>query len=560
MASRFSCVWLIAFMASLFLQAMLPPPAVSQSRSLNMGAIDFPTSGTPEAQRHFLRGVAAMHSFWYEVALEAFRESTRVQPDFVMGYWGEAMVHNHPVWNEQKTEAARAVLRRIPKMAQATQRERAYLQAVSLLYGEGSKEERDRAYAAAMEQLHRDYPEDLEAACFYALALLGVAEHEPRGSRTHIRAGAVALDVFTQNPSHPGAAHYTIHAFDDPDHAILALPAARRYAQSAPDVPHAVHMPGHIFLQLGMWPEAAAAIEADRRTALEFGLRTLPPNESLLWTHLSHSLHWLHYVYLQQGRHREAAELLDQKQSDMNMVLPRSEKHATPSEWERRLRRDHETMIAAHILETQEWEAAEKLLPDPRADDQAGLSALHEFTRGYAAARMGSASASKSVASLRRGTVDKQRARRGKFLPIRALALEAVVAASAGNLDEAIAHARQAADLDGSLGLASGPPRTIKPPHELLGELLLAAGRPDEARRSFETALFRHPKRARAMLGAARAAAESRRHDDALRYYRQLLAIWTQADPGLRELEEARRYVQGANISTGVTRSPKRAT
>src|SRR3989441_1529756 len=170
--------------------------------------------------------------------------------------------HNHPIWREQDTEAARAVLTKIRDTAKLTPRERAYLNAVTVLYGKGDKVARDKAYAAAMEKLYRDSPEDLEAACFYALSLLAVDGQSPNPLRTRIQAGVLALDVFRKNPDHPCAAHYTIHAFDDPDHAILALPAARRYARIAPESHHALHMPAHIFLQLGMWPEAAASNEA----------------------------------------------------------------------------------------------------------------------------------------------------------------------------------------------------------------------------------------------------------------------------------------------------------
>ncbi|MGH7229697.1 MAG: hypothetical protein ACREIH_10865, partial [Nitrospiraceae bacterium] len=228
-------------------------PVVADAPQSQLGKIEFPTSGSAHAQRHFLRGVLALHSFWYEEALTAFQESTKSDPDFMMGYWGEAMAHNHPIWEEQDAQAARKALEEIREGVKITPRERAYLNAVKLLYGEGHKLTRDRAYAAAMEQLYRDNPEDLEAASFYALSLLGTIRPSDRDFRRRIQAGAIALDVSRKNPDHPGAAHYTIHAFDDPEHAILALPAARRYAEIAPEAHHARHMPAHIFLQLGMW-------------------------------------------------------------------------------------------------------------------------------------------------------------------------------------------------------------------------------------------------------------------------------------------------------------------
>src|SRR5829696_8818840 len=227
-----------------------------------LGRVEFPTSGSEKAQAHFLRGLAALHSFWYEEAIEAFHESTKVEPEFAMGYWGEAMAHNHPLWSEQDITAARQALARIKESPKLTDRERAYVGAVKLLYGEGDKRARDAAYSAAMEKIYRTYPDDLDAAAFYSLSLLGMANPGDKSYRLQAKAGAIALEVYQKNPNHPGAAHYIIHAFDDPEHAILALLAARRYASIAPEAHHARHMPSHIFLQLGMWDDAARSNES----------------------------------------------------------------------------------------------------------------------------------------------------------------------------------------------------------------------------------------------------------------------------------------------------------
>ncbi len=274
------------------------------AQQASLGKIDFPTSGSAQAQAHFLRGVAALHSFWFEEALDAFRASTRVEPDFMMGYWGEAMANNHPLWAEQDTEAGRKVIAKIRNTEKLTPKERAFIDAVKLLYGDGDKLTRDMAYSAVMERMYRQYPDDLEVAAFYALSLLGTGRREDKGFRRQMQAGAIALDVYQKNPNHPGAAHYIIHAFDDPDHAILAFPAARRYADIAPEAHHARHMPSHIFLQLGMWPEAAASNESAwaasdawvKNKGLPVSLRDY------------HSLHWLLYVYLQLGRYGKAEE------------------------------------------------------------------------------------------------------------------------------------------------------------------------------------------------------------------------------------------------------------
>lgn len=296
--TRFSnraVLFLVAFVTAAFAactteqQSMLVEPA----RPGKLGTVAFPASCSNQAQANFLRGVAALHSFWYEVALDEFRESTTIEPDCMMGYWGEAMAHNHPIWGDpQETEAARKVLEKIKDIPKLTPRERAYLQAVKVLYGEDEKPARDRAYSAAMEKISRDYPDDVEAALFYALSLMGaVRAEDPAGLQIRLRAGAIASAVYQKNPNHPGAAHYILHAYDDPEHAAQALPAARRYAEIAPEAPHALHMPSHIFLQLGMWPEAATSNETSWTASDQWVKQKNLPISKREY----HGLHWLLY-------------------------------------------------------------------------------------------------------------------------------------------------------------------------------------------------------------------------------------------------------------------------
>ena len=381
-----------------------------------LGRVEFPTSGSKEAQAHFLRGLAALHSFWYEEALEAFRESTKVDPDFAMGYWGEAMTYNHPLWSEQDIAGARQVLAKLKETPKVTDRERAYVAAVRLLYGDGEKPARDAAYSAAMEKIYVAYPEDLDAAAFYSLSLLGMAGGG-KGYRLQAKAGAIALEVYQKNPNHPGAAHYIIHAFDDPDHAILALPAARRYASIAPEAHHARHMPSHIFLQLGMWPEAAASNEA----AWESSDAWMKRKNLSLNVRDYHSLHWLLYAYLQQGRYNDAEKLLNL----MKKVMSEStyDNKLRPGYYEN----NYANMAAAFMVETERWNLATDLFPENKpanTSEQATMSGCHGshnpnqtgdaaatlrtssasvilplFTRGLAAAINGSA-AEQSIAAL----------------------------------------------------------------------------------------------------------------------------------------------------------------
>ncbi len=518
----------------------------AQGQQTELGKVEFQNSGTAAAQAPFLRGLAALHSFWFEEALEAFRESTKIDPDFMMGYWGEAMAFNHPLWSEQDTAAARLIVAKCKDDGRVTPRERAYLDAVRLLYGEGDKHARDTAYSAAMEKVYRTYPEDLDAAAFYALSLLGLGA-EGKSYRLHALAGAIALDVYQKNPNHPGAAHYIIHAFDDPDHAILALPAARRYASIAPEAHHARHMPSHIFLQLGMWPEAAASNESAweasdtwmKRKHLSPGVRDY------------HSLHWLLYVYLQQGRYHKAEELLSLMKQTM-----------TDTTYDNKLRpgyyeNNYANMAAAFVVETERWKLAKSFFP-PAADQVASGEAM-AGNHGHGAAAMGDQAAKVDpTATLRTSSTSSRlpifiRGLANSYsgaveagastATINELEVAAVAASAKRDYSQAAELMKKATALEEEGGAPSGPPSLIKPSHELFGELLLQAGKPVEAAQEFKTSLLRQPNRARSLLGAARAAAQSGDKTAATAFYTKLLEQWQQADEGLPELREARDFV-----------------
>ena len=527
----------------LMLGAACAPGLTAQTSQL--GKVEFPTSGSAAAQTHFLRGLAALHSFWYEEALEAFREATRVDPDFMMGYWGEAMAHNHSLWEEQDTEAARKVLGKVRETPRLTARERAYLGAVRALYGEGDKLARDLAYAAVMEKVARDDPDDQEAAAFYALALLGTVRPADKGFRRQVQAGAIALEIYRKNPGHPGAAHYIIHAFDDPEHAILALPAARRYAEIAPEAHHARHMPSHIFLQLGMWPEAVASNESAWAASEAWvKRRNLPLN-----LRDYHSYHWLTYVYLQQGRYREARTLVDRLRQTMRESGRESVRH-------------YDVTAAAFVVETQRWDQAAALFePEAKAasadaGEHAGHSApqavtrssyrgqsVAPFVRSLAAAAGG---AEGEFAALRAARPVGE-AYGAKVAEIRELEVAATAAAAKAAYEEALKLVQRAAALEEEMAPPSGPPTLVKPAHELYGEILLRAGKPKEAAGQFKVALLRQPNRARSLLGTARAAAQAGDRAAASAAYSDLLRVWQRADPELPELKEARDYVGQAS-------------
>ena len=272
--------------------AMLVTASAPRSRvPQELGTITFPTSGAPAAQAAFLEGVKSLHSFQFDEAAVAFQRAQKIDPTFAMAYWGEAMSHNHPLWAQQDTKAAQAILQKIAptlkeRLAKAKlPKEKAFLGAIDVLYNSpGEKLARDNAYSEALAAMYALWPDDHEVATWYALSLLGTVRPTDRGFRRQALAASIAEKVFAENPKHPGAAHFIIHAFDDPDHAPLALPAARSYAGIAPSAAHALHMPSHIFVQRGMWDDVRtsnivaykAATELNARMKLRRGPRRLP--------------------------------------------------------------------------------------------------------------------------------------------------------------------------------------------------------------------------------------------------------------------------------------------
>ncbi len=547
------------FPAILAAALLLGSAGFAAAQAPELGRIEFPTSASGVAQEQFLRGVAALHSFWYEEALEAFEAATREDPDFALGYWGQAMAHNHPLWDEQNAEAARAALGKVRDSAALTPRERGFIHAVRALYGEGDKVARNRAYSLAMEQLYREFPGDHEVAGFYALSLLGQVQSGEKGYRRQARAGAIALEVFAQNPLHPGAAHYIIHSFDDPEHAILALPAARRYAGIAPQAHHARHMPSHIFIQLGMWPEAAASNESAWAASVAWAGRS-----GNISRRDFHSLHWMLYIFAQQGRYARAREALETLRQTAGGGNRRSVYY-----WSE--------MVSCYLMESERWDAAADLFAlatSPAGEEShathqhvpqgtAGSGrktaperrhTLEAYARGMAAASRGSKEAATHARQLREMRARMREAGesyQARIAEILELEIAAQLHASQKKYDTALAEMMKATRLEEELSPPSGPPEVLKPSHELAGEILLRAGRAEEAAQQFELALLRQPNRARSLLGSARAAAKSGNAAAAAAAYARLIENWKDADAQLPELAEAREFVrqQGMRVA-----------
>jgi tetratricopeptide (TPR) repeat protein len=486
-------------------------PIACSAQPAKLGTINFPTSGSPAAQPHFIRGVLFLHSFEYDSASREFRAAQRLDSAFALAYWGEAMTYTHPVWNEQDVAAGQQVLNRLASTAEArkakagTHREQMYLAAVESLYGEGSKAHRDTMYSAAMKQLVDAHPDDMEAQAFYALSLLGLNQ-AVRDVPTYLRAAAIVEPIFAKNPDHPGAAHYIIHAYDDPAHAPNGLKAARAYSKIAPGAAHAQHMTTHIFLAMGMWDDVVSQNEI------------ASGHDHDTWT-ANHYTVWLNYAYLQQGRYGQSRRMVEMMRRHAGAKPPMRQLWGLAE------------MRAHYVIESEDWKspiATWNIDPVPLGEGGRGYWA---FVTGYSAIKRGDrAEAATALRTLSEANAPGKNGEDEATNQVLELELKALTRDQEGAGDEAVALMKDATTKSDALPVDFGPPSIVKPPHELLGETLLVLGRAKEAQAEFRRALELAPKRARSLLGLARASAAARDAKFARQASAELRTIWHGAD------------------------------
>ena len=421
------------------------------------------------------------------------------------------------------------------------------MEAVEILYTDkGTKRERDAQYAEAMEQMSKAYPADDEVQLFYSLALLGRSEGI-RDVPTYLKAAAIAKAAFARNPDHPGAAHYWIHGMDDPQHAAGALEAARALSKIAPDAGHAQHMCSHIFMALGMWDDVVDANVNAMRVVDEHARAAGQPVIDC-----GHYDIWLEYGYYQQGRVKDGDRTLAECKrtgAEAEAKLPAKARGVNASLVD---------MRGIAVIEGEDWAGTAATLKVDLDSLRPVGKGYDAFSTGYAAAmRKDKDLAASSLATVREMAMEEAKApdvepEDLKDLGILAKELNALVTAEGGDMQNAIAEAREAAETYDAMAFDFGPPVTVKPPDELLGELLLREKRYADARKAFETSLQRAPRRAESLMGLARA--ERAMGDDAAAQasYGELLKMWKNADPGYAWKAEAESYGGTHSQSTQV--------
>jgi tetratricopeptide (TPR) repeat protein len=496
-------LWNRALVVGLLAAGMSGATARAQApKAVELGSINFPTSAKPAAHAPFLTGVKALYNFEFDIAADAFREAQKADPAFALGYWGEAMSFNHPLWAQQDLPAARKALEKLAPTAAARAakapagKERDLIEAQEVLFGAGDKLSRDIAYSQAMGRLHAKYAADDEIACMYALALLGTARPGDKTTRNAMQAAAIVQDIFERHPQHPGAAHFIIHSFDDPDHAILSLKAARAYSKIAPSAAHALHMPSHIFVQLGMWDDVIASNIVAYKAADDLATaKNLPRGREDF-----HTLSWLQYAYLQEGKFDEAQKCVDQA------------KAVADKETAANIRDGYAAMKARQVVETARWEKL--ALPTGAVKDGGAPgydgSAAYLVAAGLSAAKLGDLATANvaldKLKAMRTQAESGSNAYRAKPFAIMEKEVGAAVAAAQKDTAGAERLLKEATTIELTLDAPSGPPEPIKPSFELYGDLLSELGRGQEAAAQYQASLLRMPNRRAAVQGLAKTA------------------------------------------------------
>jgi len=489
----------------------------SRQESEKLGTIYFDVSGTEEAVKHFEEGLLLLHSFEFDDAAIAFLNAQEIDTTMAMAYWGEAMTYNHPLWAEQDYELGIAALNKLSQSADervekcVTPIEKDFMKAVNILYGEGSKYDRDKAYAGFMAEMYEKYPKSQEAAAFYALSLLGSVP-VGRDNDIYEKGAIIAKGILEENPNHPGALHYLIHSYDDPDHAKNAVEAANRYMEVASAAGHALHMPSHIYVATGMWDDVVRANELSYQASVDRMNKKKLDNDARGY----HAFHWLLYGYLQQGRVEKAKQIV-QEMAQYTQELPSGRA------------RVHMNLIkGTYLAETRDWDGE---VADIEID-QSGLNisvvGISQFTEGMMYYKQGDTRKLEEIIN----TMENERLKISIQIENKGIALcsgvgwetqkanqldvdqahvmemelRSMLADMNSNTTEAESWLKQAVELEQKISYSYGPPPIVKPSFELYGEWLLKNNRAEEALSQFDYSLVRAPKRVLSLEGKMNAA------------------------------------------------------
>jgi tetratricopeptide (TPR) repeat protein len=521
-----------------------------------VGHVHMGTSCSPSVSGDFDQALALLHNFWYTRALEAFNKVIEADPQCAMAYWGAAMTYNHPFWDAPKPadeSAAWALVKKGIQSNSKSPREKMYMDAVAALFkdaGAGEKSERDNAYKNALKMIYEKFPDD-EIKLFYGLSLLGTIKEGTPGFEKQTVAAKLFEDVYKKVPEHPGVLHYLIHVYDDPEHAIEGLKAAQAYSEAAAAVPHAQHMPSHIFTRLGLWEESALTNENAWRTSEEDVKRAGKSSQYRDF----HSLNYLQYAYIQLGRYHDAKRVTDIIRAEYE-ALPNKQTAPDTADLQARHVRGrtiyalpdrvvygYYDMLGRYLVETGNWQEVPKMpLVAPSRDFAAMRLQLQAMSAVKFDDPVGAKAAADRIVAL--SNEPGQHPFVKQIITLQAKETEAIAAQAGGDIKAAIEKMNNAVAVEDSIYALSQPPYPIIPAHELYGAILLEMKRPAEAIKHFKETLRRTPGRPKAIYGIACSAESLGDKQTAMKYYTEFLELWVHADKDRPEIAHAQKYIK----------------
>ena len=505
-----------------------------------LGKVDFPTSCNEENQPMLDQGLALLHHMTYVKARSTFEAVIEKDPDCAMAYWGVAMSIVHPLWsdppNEENFAKGLEMVEKAKVKGTKTKREVAYIQAINSYYAQGRKEkETDNliAFEQGWAKVHDAFPSDPEATAFYALSLLGTASPADKSYVKQKKAGETAATILAKNPKHPGAHHYIIHAYDYPELAEKALDVARSYGEIAPSIPHALHMPTHIFTRLGLWDES---ITMNIRSA---AAAKLHPAGDKLSLHYLHALDYVAYSYLQKAQDKKALAVVEETLAISEPIQPHAASAYTLA-----------AVPARYALERQQWTEAAKLEPRQPAsypwDKFPAMEAVTHFAIALGAAQTGDVpKAEKAIARLGelKTQTEKSSAYWAKQVEIQRLSALAWLQYYQGQQNQALLTMQSAADLEATTEKHPVTPGEVLPARELLADMLFAMKKYPQAIGEYETALKRSKNRFNSLYGAAKSAELTGDKDKAKQYYQMLVDVAEVEEADRPQLQQATTYL-----------------
>ena len=507
------------------------------------GSVDFEMSCSSAAKKDFNLAMELLHSFEYDESEKVFAKVINESPDCAMAYWGVAMSNFHPLWNpptEAEFQKGTKAVELAKSITNKTARETAYIDAITAFFKDWSiiqHHTRCVDFEKGMEKVYKDYPDDKEAAIFYALSLVASAELTDKTYKNQRKAGDILNALYAKYPDHPGIVHYIIHTYDYPGLATEALTAARRYASVAPSSAHALHMPSHIFTRLGLWDEDIKSNLESVASAKCYGESSGIKGH---WDEELHGLDYLVYSYLQKGENDSAKSLLSYLQT-IDLLNPVSSFKGGYA---------FAAIPSRVALENKNWTAAASLQLHPVNFPWKNFpwqEAIIRFARTMGLINSGKMDAAKSeLAILNRlhDTLEKQKdAYKTKEVLIQIKTCEAWMNFKMGKTNDALQQMKLAADMEDSTGKHAVTPGEVIPARELLGDMLTLAGQYENALQGYETGLQKTPNRFNSVYGAAVAAEKAGDKEKATAYYNQLLTIVGSAKSDRAELLVAKSFL-----------------